>query len=500
MQQLLAPLVEAGQSGVEMLCADGRVRMVFPILAAYVADHPEQCLIVNAQENHCPRGTVDPDDRGEPDGCSPRSVEETLQQLNSHRLGDDLTLPDGLRPVYDPFWANLPHCDIFTCITPDILHQLLKGVFKDHLVSWISELVGEEELDRRFKAMANVPGLRHFKKGISHVQQWTGKEYKEMQKVFVVLVAGAVDAKVLAAVQALIDFAYYAQLHLHTSETLDALRNSLDTFHANKEVFEDLNIRKHFNIAKIHAMTHYVEAILEKGSLDGYNTELSERLHIDFAKAGYRAGNRRDYIAHMTTWLERQEAVKDRIKFYEWLSELEERTGITTTTASLPSNVVTPVAQDPQDGDNDEDPEDNDVRFLPSNSPRSYRIAKNCPFKNTTLRQLQQDHRATEFLPALQAHIRSEFPHESYVPRPSTTYNVYKQLQIIQPWSPFVSSDVRLEKVRGIAPVASRGRQQQSPGFFDPVLVVEDAAKYKQRARGSLDGQYSTCATTSTYY
>ena len=75
-------------------------------------------------------------------------------------------------------------------------------------------MVGEE-LDQRFKAMPTVPGPRHFKKGISHGQQCTTTEYKEMQKVFVVLIAGAVDVKVLAVVQALIDFAYYAQYHLH---------------------------------------------------------------------------------------------------------------------------------------------------------------------------------------------------------------------------------------------------------------------------------------------
>ena len=38
-----------------------------------------------------------------------------------------------------PFTFHFPRADIHEMLTPDLLHQLIKGTFKDHLVQWIGE-------------------------------------------------------------------------------------------------------------------------------------------------------------------------------------------------------------------------------------------------------------------------------------------------------------------------------------------------------------------------
>jgi hypothetical protein len=245
MRTLLQPLVAAGRDGVQMTCADGKIRNIFPILAAYVANHPEQCLVACCMENRCPKCTVWWADCGEYKKSTPRTEQSFISTLQRRKNGEDPVEFDleGLREIYSPFWAELPHSNIFLAITPDILHQLHKGVFKDHFVKWCTSLVGEEAIDTRFRAMSTHPYLRHFKKGISLISQWTGKEHKEMQKVFLGVLAGIAPPRLLAAARGLLDFIYYAQYQSHTTVTLQRMQEALDLFHANKDVFIDEGIR-----------------------------------------------------------------------------------------------------------------------------------------------------------------------------------------------------------------------------------------------------------------
>jgi hypothetical protein len=60
-----------------------------------------------------------------------------------------------------PFTSDFPCADIYEMITPDLLHQVIKGTFKDHLVTWVCKYLkrvyGErhtgiiiDDIDRRY--------------------------------------------------------------------------------------------------------------------------------------------------------------------------------------------------------------------------------------------------------------------------------------------------------------------------------------------------------------
>ena len=89
MGMIFESLIEAGKEGVKMVCTDGWIQWVYVILAAYVADFPEQCLVACCMENRCPCCTVDPCEQGSPIESWLRDKLQMLETLMKHKQGRD---------------------------------------------------------------------------------------------------------------------------------------------------------------------------------------------------------------------------------------------------------------------------------------------------------------------------------------------------------------------------------------------------------------------------
>ena len=226
-----------------------------------------------------------------------------------------------------------------------------------------------------------------------------------MQRTFVGVMAGAVNDEVLTLIRAVIDFIYFSQLHSHNTKTLGSLQQSLETFHSHKNVFIELGVRDHFNIPKLHNIQHYVDSIYSLGSADGYNTELPERLHIDFAKSAYLASNKRDFLEQMAIWLQRQEAIFLRSAYLAWCH--------------------------PQDDTHEAHEQDNsdieDIENLVSQPSKHWRVAKNPLFANVSIDYIETHHHLSDFLQVFTGFVRK---HMGHAPTPSRydRFNVYKQV------------------------------------------------------------------------
>ncbi|KAI0316350.1 hypothetical protein OF83DRAFT_259608 [Amylostereum chailletii] len=234
-----------------------------------------------------------------------------------------------LKPTFHPFWEDLPLTNIFVSVTPDILHQLYQGVVK-HVVSWIQEpgVFGTDKIDAHCRRMPPNHHTQLFTSSISSLSRITGSEHKDICRILMGLIVdlplpnGLDPAQLVHAVRTLLDFLHIAQFPSHTGETLDSLDDTLRRFHDNKQIFANLSVREHFNLPKIHSMCHYRPSIELFGTTDNYNTEQSERLHINFTKDAYRASNHKDEYPQMTTWLKRREKMQRHSAFIQWrLSE-----------------------------------------------------------------------------------------------------------------------------------------------------------------------------------
>jgi hypothetical protein len=84
---------------------------------------------------------------------------------------------------------ELPLSNIYSTITPDMLHQVKKGVW-EHLVRLVLKIAKQDdssravqELDLRIRLVPRYLGLKSFSRGISNTVHMTASEYLQTMRV-----------------------------------------------------------------------------------------------------------------------------------------------------------------------------------------------------------------------------------------------------------------------------------------------------------------------------
>ncbi|KAG6851638.1 hypothetical protein C0991_007416, partial [Blastosporella zonata] len=108
-------------------------------LIGFLAIPKEQALLACIVQHWCPKCTALPNNLDEGDAV-PRRHNHTAALLSEclmKELWDDYGTVGDLFPFTDMF----PRADIHELLTPDLLHQAIKGTFKDHIIEWVHKYI-----------------------------------------------------------------------------------------------------------------------------------------------------------------------------------------------------------------------------------------------------------------------------------------------------------------------------------------------------------------------
>ncbi|OCH87368.1 hypothetical protein OBBRIDRAFT_850015 [Obba rivulosa] len=287
---------------------DQHLRRVIYGLGPYIADYPEQALLACIVQGWCARCTASANNLDGSEGIH-RSHEHTvalLRALDAKKLWEDYGVVGDLIP----FTVNFPRADIHELLAPDLLHQVIKGTFKDHLVMWVEQYLEAThgktraaailaDIDRRIAAAPPFPGLRRFPQGRGF-KQWTGDDSKALMKVYLPAIAGHVPSQMVHALSAFLEFCYLVRHSVIDEDTLVAIDTALEDFHRERTIFEATGIRADgFSLPRQHALKHYRHLVQEFGAPNGICFLITESKHIKAVKEPWRRSNRYEALGQI---------------------------------------------------------------------------------------------------------------------------------------------------------------------------------------------------------
>ncbi|THU87110.1 hypothetical protein K435DRAFT_762879 [Dendrothele bispora CBS 962.96] len=295
--------------------------LLLPFVLEHGADYPEQVMLACIVQNWCFRYYITAhrtDLDGEGGRRSHLLTEALMNTMSARTLWDDYGIVDGIMP----FTHYFPHTDIHELIAPDLLHQIIKGTFKDHLVTWMEKYLDltyskaeakkiKAEIDRRIAAVPPFPGLRRFPEGRGY-KQWTGDDSKALMKVILPAISGLVPPQMVCTFSAFLEFCYLVWRNIINQETLVAIDAAVARFHHERDIFREVGVRDEdttlgFSIPRQHALSHYRYLIEEFGAPNGLCSSITESKHMKAVKEPWRRSRRFEALGQMLVIISRMD-------------------------------------------------------------------------------------------------------------------------------------------------------------------------------------------------
>jgi len=256
---LFEPLQNAALEGVNIDCADGKVRRCFPILSSWIDDHMENVALLEIKSNVCPKSEVLPGELGT-DGNSHRAPDyaryERCERESASNDSRTIFVTRGIDLEKNVF-HGLHRVSAPDLHKPDLLHTVYLGLFK-HLMDWISGSLKKharlQAFDDTWKALPPYPWFFVPKKAYGEVTQWQGKEIRNLGRCLLGVRALALRQPgcrqvipfkhALDCVRALVNFNMRAQHPSQTPATIGYMEEYLDRFQRMKDIFLESRFSK----------------------------------------------------------------------------------------------------------------------------------------------------------------------------------------------------------------------------------------------------------------
>ncbi|KAG2059973.1 hypothetical protein BDR06DRAFT_1062827 [Suillus hirtellus] len=256
--------------------SDGHYRHVIYGLGPYIVDYEEQVLLT----------------------CIRVHTDTLIKECDHGKLWDEYGII-----------AQLVVTDIHELIALDLLHQIIKGAFKDHLVAWVEKYLvathGQaqadiilDDIDRRIAAAPAFSGLCRFPQG-HNFKQWTGDDSKALMKVYLPALKGYVPTDIIRTFHVLLKFCYLVHCNVIMETSLNKIDDTVARFHQYREIFKDTEIVLTFSLPRQHLIKHYNTLIRLFGVPNGLCSSITESKHINAVKELWRRSSRYKALGQM---------------------------------------------------------------------------------------------------------------------------------------------------------------------------------------------------------